>query len=195
LLEEAGWYDRDGDGLLDKDGKPLALEFLIQAKNISAENFARVFQEALAAIGVRLTVTAVDNATYFQRIRAREFDIGIQGWAVDATENDPAQLWHSSAAEAGGSNHAGVVDEFVDGLIARGQVELDDQKRQGLWRELHRYLAERVVPCIYREASPRRFALNRELRGVQFFKITPGYSLRRWYWPVGTSGTRATREN
>lgn len=195
LLEEAGWYDRDGDGVLDKDGKPLALEFLIQAKNVSAENFARVFQESLAAIGVQLTVTALDNATYFQRVRAREFDIGIQGWAVDATENDPAQLWHSSAAETGGSNYSGVKDPFVDELIGRGQVELDDGERQALWRELHRYLAEKVVPCIYREASPRRFALNKDLRGVQFFKITPGYSLRRWYFPAGTPGTRATREN
>lgn len=193
LLEEAGWYDRDGDGVLDKDGQPLALEFLIQAKNVSAENFARVFQEALAALGVKLTVTALDNAAYFQRIRAREFDIGIQAWAVDATENDPAQLWNSSAAEPGGSNHAGVIDPFIDELIARGQLELDDAKRHALWRELHRYLAEKVTPCIYREASPRKFALNRELRGVQFFKITPGFAPRRWYWPAGTPGTRATR--
>jgi peptide/nickel transport system substrate-binding protein len=192
LLEGAGWYDRDGDGVLDRDGQPLALEFLIQAKNVSAENFARVFQESLAAIGVQLTVTALDNATYFQRIRAGEFDIGIQGWAVDATENDPAQLWHSSATE-GGSNYSGVKDAFIDGLIARGQVELDDAKRHALWRELHRYLAEQVTPCIYREASPRKFALDRALRGVQFFKITPGYALRRWYYPAGTPGTRATR--
>jgi len=194
LLAEAGWYDRDGDGVLDRDGQPLAFEFLIQARNVSAENFARVFQESLAALGVRLSVTAVDNATYFQRIRQREFDIGIQAWSVDATENDPAQLWHSSAAEAGGSNHAGVMDPFIDELIARGQVELDDGKRQALWRELHRYLAEKVVPCIYRESSPRRFAVNRALRGVQFFKITPGFELRRWYFPVGTPGTRTTRE-
>ena len=194
LLAEAGWYDRDGDGVVDRDGEPLELEFLIQARNVSAENFARLFQESLAAIGVRLTVTPLDNATYFQRIRQREFDIGIQAWSVDATENDPAQLWHSSAAAPGGSNHAGVSDPFVDELIARGQVELDDAKRQALWRELHRYLAEKVVPCIYRESSPRRFALNRALRGVQFFKITPGYELTRWYFPVGTPGTRTTRE-
>ena len=31
------------------------------------------------------------------------------------------------------------------------------------------------------------------IRGVQFFKLTPGYSLRRWYYPAGTAGTRATR--
>jgi hypothetical protein len=41
---------------------------------------------------------------------------------------------------------------------------------------------------------PRKFALDRSIRGVQLFKLTPGYSLRRWYYPAGTPGTRTTRE-
>ena len=44
-------------------------------------------------------------------------------------------------------------------------------------------------------AAARRFALNKDLRGVQIFKLAPFYSLRRWYFPAGTPGTRATREN
>lgn len=194
LLAEAGWYDRDGDGVVDKDGTPLEIEMLIQSGNTSAETFARMYQESLARVGVRLEVTAVDNATYFQRINERDFDAGMAGWSVDVTENDPVQLWHSKSAVKGGSNHAGVIDAKVDALIARGDRELDDETRWGLWRELHRYLYENVQPYLYREAPPRKFALTQDVRGVQFFKLTPGYSLRRWFHPAGSPGTRATRD-
>lgn len=194
LLAEAGWYDRDGDGLLDKDGAPFEFEMLIQSGNTAGDISARMYQESLAKIGVRLKVTALDNASYFKRINERDFDAGNQSWSVDATENDPMQLWGSASAASGGSNHAGVIDPKVDALIARGARELDDDKRHALWRELHRYLYENVQPYLYRDAPPRKFALSQALRGVQFFKITPGYALRRWYYPAGTSGTRATRE-
>jgi peptide/nickel transport system substrate-binding protein len=193
LFAAAGWYDRDGDGVLDKDGKPFEIEMLITSGNASAELFGRMFQESLAKIGARLKLSPVDLATYFKRIDERDFDAGQAGWTVDATENDPVQLWGSAAAAPGGSNHAGVMDPEVDALIARGARELDDEKRWALWRELHRYLYEEVQPYFYREASPRKFALSLSLRGVQFFKITPGYSLRRWYYPAGTPGTRPTR--
>lgn len=194
LFAEAGWYDRDGDGVLDKDGKPFEIEMLIVSGNVSAEVFGRMFQESLARIGARLKLTPVDQATYFKRVQERDFDAGMAGWTVDVTENDPVQLWHSSAAVPGGSNHAGVMDPKVDALIAQGDRELDDETRWGLWRQLHRYLYEEVQPYLYREAPARKFALNKALRGVQFFKITPGYSLRRWFYPAGTPGTRATRE-
>jgi peptide/nickel transport system substrate-binding protein len=191
---EAGWYDRDGDGVIDKDGAPFELEMLLTAGNTSAMTFARMYQESLARVGVRLVITSVDAATYWKRIQERDFDCGQQGWSVDATENDPTQLWHSAAAVPGGSNHSGVIDPHVDALIARGARELDDETRWATWRELHRSLYERVQPYLDRELPPRKVALDRSIRGVQLFKLTPGDSLRRWYYPAGTPGTRTTRE-
>jgi peptide/nickel transport system substrate-binding protein len=193
LFAAAGWYDRDGDGVLDKDGKPFELEMLVMSGNVAAEVFGRMFQESLAKVGARLRLTPVDQATYFKRVNERDFDCGQAAWTVDATENDPVQLWHSSSAVKGGSNHAGVMDPEVDRLIAKGNRELDAQGRHQTWRELHRYLYENVQPYLYREAPPRKFALSLGLRGAQFFKISPGYSLRRWYYPAGTPGTRAGR--
>lgn len=194
LFAAAGWYDRDGDGVLDKDGQPFEIEMLITSGNAAAELFGRMLQENLAKLGARLKLTPVDQATYFKRINARDFDAGQAAWTVDATENDPVQLWGSASAAPGGSNHAGVMDARVDALIARGARELDDETRWGLWRELHRYLYEQVQPYLYLYAPPRKFALNLALRGVQFFKLTPGYSLRRWHYPAGTPGTRPTRD-
>jgi hypothetical protein len=35
--------------------------------------------------------------------------------------------------------------------------------------------------------------MNKKIRGLQTFQISPGYDPRRWYYPKGTPGTRATR--
>jgi peptide/nickel transport system substrate-binding protein len=195
LLAEAGWYDRDGDGLIDKDGRPFEFEMLIQAGNKGSELFAQQYQETLARAGIRMSVTGLEWAAYIKRIYDRDFDCGQMAWAVDVTENDPIQLWHSSGAAPGvrGSNHAGVADAYVDELIARGDRELDDEARWKIWKELHRYLYEEVQPYLYRELPPRKFALDKRLRGVQFFLINPGYSPRRWFYPLGTPGTREQR--
>ena len=39
---------------------------------------------------------------------------------------------------------------------------------------------------------PRKFALNKNIRGFQSFALRPGYHVRRWYYPKGTPGTRPT---
>ena len=46
----------------------------------------------------------------------------------------------------------------------------------------------------YGLAPPRKCSMSRRFRGMQNFSLNPGYSIRRWYLPAGTPGTRATRE-
>ena len=196
LFAEAGWYDRDGDGLIDKDGIPFEFEMLVTPPgNKAAETFAQMVQEDLAKIGVRMNITALEFASYLERLYDRDFDAGGGSWSMPIPENDPVQLWHSSGAPVGvrGSNHPGVADPKVDELIARGGRELDDEKRWAIWRELQRYLYEEVQPYLLRDMTPRKFAMNKTIRGMQTFSVFPGYSIRRWYYPAGTPGTRATR--
>jgi peptide/nickel transport system substrate-binding protein len=195
LLSTAGWYDRDGDGLLDKDGAPFTFEFLVLAGNKPARIFAQKLQEDLGRLGIRVSLTELEWASYIERVYARDFDAAGLSWSVIVPEADPWQLWHSSGAPVGvrGSNHPGVADPHVDELIVRGQRELERDKRYALWRELQRYLYQDVQPYLFRDMPPRKFAVSHRIRGFQAFQIDPGYSIRRWYLPAGTPGTRPAR--
>jgi ABC-type transport system substrate-binding protein len=85
------------------------------------------------------------------------------------------------------------MDPIVDKLIAKGQKELDYGKRQEIWRELHAYLYEEVVPYLFMYNVPRKFAMNRKLRGFQVVAIDPGYVIRRWHYiDQSVAGTRKT---
>jgi ABC-type transport system substrate-binding protein len=86
----------------------------------------------------------------------------------------------------------GVMDDEIDALIAAGQIELDEPKRSKIWQALHKRIYEDIHPYMFGLNTPRKFAMNKKVRGFQTFKISPGYALRRWYYPAGTEGTRAT---
>ena len=178
LLAEAGWYDRDGDGLADKDGHSLDIELLMPAGNQTSAAFGQLFQESLARIGVRLTLAAREFATLRERVVNREFDALALGTTL-AFESDPEQLWHSRWADSASSNRAGLADAETDRLIEAIQVEADDARRNAMFHRLQRRLEE-LQPYMFGVCAPRRFAMSKRVRNVQIFALEPGYSIRRW---------------
>jgi peptide/nickel transport system substrate-binding protein len=179
LLAEAGWYDRDGDGRVDKDGAPLEIELLMPAGNAVSAAFGQLYQENLEELGVTLTISAQEFASLRERVLGRDFDALALG-SVLAFESDPEQLWHSRWSEGSSSNRSGIADDEVDRLIETLQVELDAAKRAALFHELQRRIYD-LQPFLFGVCAPHRFALSRRVRGVQLFALDPGYSLRRWF--------------
>jgi len=192
LLAEAGWYDRDGDGWIDKDGIKMSIEFMYPSGNEASLTFGLKMQEAYKKLGIELTMRNFDWATFLDRMLERNFDAVNLAW-VPPLESDPEQLWHSKwgPLDKKSSNMCGVMDPEIDALIEAGQRELDLEKRVKIWQELHAQIAE-LQPYMFGLNSPRKFAMNKKIRGHQGFKIAPGYSIRRWYYPAGTEGTRST---
>lgn len=178
LLREAGWYDRDGDGVVDRDGRPLAIELAAPAGNPVSAAFGLAFQERLAAIGVSLELVELEWATLAERLAARDFDAVSLGLTLDL-ESDPEQLWHSRWADGGGANRSGLADPEVDRLIDAIQVELDDARRAELFHALQRRV-HALQPFLFGVCVARRFAMARRVRNVQLFALEPGYALRRW---------------
>jgi ABC-type transport system substrate-binding protein len=180
LLEDAGWYDRDGDEVVDHEGVPLRIELLIAAGGAPALTMATYLQEAFRHIGVRLDVTPLDGATLSERLRERAFDAHLGFWVL-APDFDPSPFFHSKYALAGGFNHSGIDEDCVDACVDLIRRSLGPAARHAAWHDLHRRLAEDVVPYLYLFQVPLRCAVDRELHGVEVFPQDPGYELRSWW--------------
>ena len=194
LLEEAGYYDTDGNQIVDKDGRDLVIEFMMPSGNDASKNLGLVMQENFALVGVKVEFAALEWATFLDRMKKREFDGCNLAW-VPTLESDPEQLWHSKwgAPEIEGSNNSGIQEPEMDALILAGQREIDFEKRQEIWRSIHRFLYD-WQPYLFGFNVPTKFAISKKLRGFQAFAIDPGYSLRRWYYvDPSEPGTRASR--
>jgi len=118
LLLEAGWTQLD-NSMVDDEGAPLDVEFLIQAQVF--EKVLSPYQEDLRAIGVDATIRQVDPAQYQARLNDFDFDVVLAAFNLSATPIDgPPQFFGSKAADTPGSyNLAGIKEPAVDALLDR----------------------------------------------------------------------------
>jgi peptide/nickel transport system substrate-binding protein len=196
LLEDAGWYDHDGDNIADKDGKPLEIGFLMPAGNKASEAFGQRLQAAYEKIGVRVKMEPLEWATFQDRRKHREFSSASLAWVSSTFEDDPYQIWHGSQSgkDMISSNDSGFHDAACDKLIEAGRRELDPGKRVALFQELQAKIYEQQ-PYMFMLNAPTKLAINRKIHGVKLYKLFPAVRLRDMYYEEGTPGTRPLNPN
>ena len=195
MLEDAGWYDRNGDDVIDKDGVELVIEFMMPSGNKASETLGQKMQESFGKIGIKLNIVQYEWATFLERFKARDFYGANLAWVANL-ESDPEQLWHSKwgQKEARGSNNSGVMEPELDRMIRAIQRETDFEKRQVIWRELHTFIYD-LQPYLFGFNVPSKFAMSKRIRGFKTVALDPGYVLRDWYFTsLDEPGTRLTRE-
>ncbi len=184
-LAASGWLDHDEDGVLDKNGRPLAFALMVPSVSASRMAMAATMQEAWRRAGVRVQVEPVEPPVYVERRNAGRFDLDLYSVIQDPTPSGLAQSW--SCAGIGGSNAGYFCDPVVDTLLAQAGRSLTASHR--LYQDAVRRLAE-DVPAIFLAAPVnsvpvhRRFA-NVVLRPESFWaavwqwRILPGAELER----------------
>jgi microcin C transport system substrate-binding protein len=140
LLNEAGYELRGRQMVHAETGQPLTLEFL--GFQPTDERYVLPYQQALARIGVALTLRIVDPAQYQNRIRSFDFDVTTYVWGQSLSPgNEQRNYWGSEAAERQGSqNIAGIQDEAIDRLIERVIFAKDRDDLVAATRALDRVL-------------------------------------------------------
>ena len=180
LLAEAGWIDRDGDGVLDRDGVKFDFELMYMAGNKVGDVTAQKFQENLKQVGIALVPAPRDWGSLIEREHKRDFDSVMKAWVMPI-ESDPEQIWHSRWAKPDTANSGQLADPEVDRLIDAMQIELDPTRRAALARQLHARLYE-LQAYMYGVKVPNKFALNKKIRNFRTSACDPGYAIRDWYF-------------
>ncbi|MCA9053767.1 MAG: ABC transporter substrate-binding protein [Planctomycetaceae bacterium] len=181
LLEQAGWVDSNGDGVLDRNGKAFRCEILLPSGSSMIEEQMAVLQKNLKQVGIDVSIQTMEWASYLERIQNKDFDICRLSWS-QSLESDPFQLWHSSGAGVGkrSSNHCSYSNPEADKLIEMLRVTLDDDKRKCIHDSFHRML-DRDQPYMFLYTPKEYGAYHRKFRGVKWYPLRPGYDLREWW--------------
>nr|WP_204318773.1 extracellular solute-binding protein [Pseudooceanicola aestuarii] len=142
LLDAAGWQV-DDRGQRMRDGQPLAVEILLRQGAQQDQQIIDVYVQALQRLGIAARVTTVDDAQYYQRVGALDFDITDFRRAASLSPGNEQRLyWGSAQADAAGSrNLMGVKSPAVDAMIDAMTTARDQDGLVAAARALDRLLA------------------------------------------------------
>ena len=165
MLEREGWYDSDGDGILDKeiDGQrvPFSFSLTYYVKNPTTKVNSEYIATALKELGIECVLHGVDIADLSHAFDEKDFDALYLGWALGTPPEEPKQLWHSSGAyEKGSSNAVGFDNKTADKIIEELQYEYDKPSRVKMYHTFHRIIKDEApYTFLY---SPKVSLLHRE---------------------------------
>jgi peptide/nickel transport system substrate-binding protein len=182
LLREAGWRDRDGDGILEKDGKPFRFTIRTNQGNSVRIQTAEIIQRRLKAVGIDVNIHVVEWAAFINTfIRKRDFEAIILGWGL-GLDPDQYEIWHSSKTGPDQLNHVSYSNPEVDRLLEQGRRTFDRERRTAIYREFQRVLAE-DQPLVFLYVPEALTAVSSRIRGIEPAPAGLAWNFIRWYVP------------
>jgi peptide/nickel transport system substrate-binding protein len=182
LLAEAGWKDRNAEGLLVKDGQPFTFTLLTNQGNDERKKIAEIIQASLRELGVGVDIRILEWASFIKEyVKKRRFDAIVLGWGV-GLDPDQYNIWHSSKTGPDELNHVSYKNPEVDELLERGRSSCFEAERKKHYDRLQEVLAQDlpIVFLYYQEALP---AVSRRIHGIIETPTGIKHNFPKWYVP------------
>ncbi|MBI4529231.1 MAG: peptide-binding protein [Deltaproteobacteria bacterium] len=182
LLKAAGWADRDGDGIVDKDGRPFHFTIRTNQGNAVRIQTAEMIQRRLKAVGIDVRIHVVEWAAFLNTfIRKKNFEAIILGWGL-GIDPDQYDIWHSSKAGPDELNHISYRNPQVDELLEAGRRTFNEARRKEIYSRLQEILAEEQ-PIVFLYVPEALTAVSSRIHGVEPAPAGLTHNFIKWYVP------------
>jgi len=182
LLAEAGWKERNADGLLVKDGKPFTFELLTNQGNDERKKIAEIVQAQLKELGVGVEIRILEWAAFLkEHIKKRNFEAIVLGWGI-GIDPDQYVVWHSSQSGPDQLNHISYANPEVDRMLELGRTTCVREERVKYYRRLQELLAE-DEPLVFLYFSDALPVVSSRVYGIDSGPNGIRYRSYRWFVP------------
>ncbi|WP_417511384.1 ABC transporter substrate-binding protein [Microbacterium sp.] len=177
LLDDAGWTERDSDGIRMKDGTRLSVRWIAWTP-VPDDKAAlgNAIQSDLAEIGFEVKREVLEPGAYNEQYGPKTFD--LTDWGFSGVDGD---LLRSHLHTEGFQNASQVTDPEIDALLEQGISTSDVDERADIYQKLQQWNAEytAIVPLY----SPSLItAYNDTISGLEydlygrplFYEVTVG---------------------
>jgi len=182
LLYNCGWQDRDGDGILEKDGMPFSFTLMTNQGNKMRELCATIIQSNLKEVGIQVKIRILEWAAFIhQYIDKKNFDAVILGWSL-SRDPDQFSIWHSSQVKEGQYNFVSYSNPEVDRLLVEGRRTFDIEKRREIYHKIHSILGDEQ-PYTFLYVADALPVVHKRFHGIEVAPAGIGYNFIKWYVP------------
>ncbi|WP_449063874.1 ABC transporter substrate-binding protein [Planomonospora algeriensis] len=143
-------------------GKPDGFETTMayRADRPKEKATAESLQQALAKVGIKLTLKGYPTSDYFtlyagkpEFVKKNGVGLATNGWGADWNDGFGfmSQIVDSRTIRASGNYNLSIKDKEVDGLIDQALTESDTAKRDAIWGQIDQLVMERayVLPSVW----------------------------------------------
>ncbi len=191
-LAKEGWTDSDGDGWLDKNGKPFEFNIKADAANRTKMDVAVIVQEQLKKIGIKVNIKSLEWTTFVESLSDDDLEAWVGGWSTSLYV-DPTPVFHSTANKDL-FNYGHYANPEVDRLIEAGREEVDRKKAAAIWHELQE-IVYREQPYTFLYWIDRIIAVNNRFQNVTPIPLSALYNLERWYQTPAPTAMKGNDSN
>ncbi|MFT4624700.1 MAG: peptide/nickel transport system substrate-binding protein [Myxococcota bacterium] len=183
MLAEAGWSDTDGDGVVDKDGKPFRFTLTTMSGLPRRSEIQVLVQANLKQAGVDVQIEQMEQNAFFETLRKRDFEAAISGWQVGLFV-DPSSFWHSDTADKKYEfNFTSYANPSVDALIEKGLATPDPRLSAPVWKQLQAEIYA-DQPYLFLWWMDEIVGVNERFEDAEVNMLSPVHQLHKWKVPA-----------
>lgn len=152
LLAEAGWKDTDGDGIVDKDGKPLSLDFVYYSGRAELPLFAEATQADAKKVGIQINLKNVDYNVLDGIGTRGEYDLLISNILTEQAGDPETFLnmyWKMNVNGSNPQNGSGYSNPAYDALSDQLAGEFDPAKRRDIIIQMEKILQDTSATLVF----------------------------------------------
>jgi peptide/nickel transport system substrate-binding protein len=157
LLHEAGWVDRDGDGIREKDGTMLRLSISTTTGRLNRERTEMVLRDQYRRIGVDLVVENHHPTVMFGSyddggvLKRGTFDIALYAMLTPPDPSTKEGSYSARFMPPAGQNYPRIDHPRLTELLARGSATVEFAERKRIYDEVAGIVATEVpiIPLLW----------------------------------------------
>ncbi|MBI1296497.1 hypothetical protein GC175_16200 [bacterium] len=174
LLDEAGWTERNADGIRVKDGEPMVLKIYTRRGSQAGDiEIVELTQGMLKEVGVALDVQVLDSAAFVSTVTKvpEEADYHMANLSVGVFTGDAEYImltfYACDSAAPRYYNRAYFCDPEVDTLIQESLTITDLDARNAIYAEINKMVVDQA-PILQLFDVILTISMSDDVKGVYF---------------------------
>lgn len=139
LLQQSGWQDHDGDGVLDKNGQKLHLRYLTYPSRQELPLLAQSLQAVCQEVGIELEIN--NTASFQDYLNQGQWDIYASAF-VSAPTGDLEYFFSTHCLKDSSKNWGQYSSSPLESMAEEMAVTFDENKRKELARQMTQTLLD-----------------------------------------------------